>query len=85
MADKAKLTEEELKSIQTAVSNLNQAKTILGDATNQAFKAQLQVNSMEEAMATSQKELENTYGSISVDLTTGEYEEVVEEAETVEE
>ena len=62
MADKAKLTEEELKSIQTAVSNLNQAKTILGDATNQAHKAQLQVNSMEEAMATSQKELEGTYG-----------------------
>jgi flagellin-like hook-associated protein FlgL len=85
MADKAKLTEEELKSIQTAVSNLNQAKTILGDVTNQAHKAQLQVNSMEEAMATAQKALEDTYGSISVDLTTGEYEEVVEEAETVEE
>jgi capsule polysaccharide export protein KpsE/RkpR len=85
MADKAKLTEEELKSIQTAVSNLNQAKTILGDAANQAHKAQLQVNSMEEAMATSQKELEDKYGSISVDLNTGEYEEVVEEAETVEE
>jgi capsule polysaccharide export protein KpsE/RkpR len=85
MADKAKLTEEELKSIQTAVSNLNQAKTILGDATNQAFKAQLQVNSMEEAMATSQKELEGKYGAISIDLNTGEYEEVVEEAETVEE
>ena len=75
----------DLKSIQTAVSNLNQAKTILGDATNQAFKAQLQVNSMEEAMATSQKELEDKYGSISVDLTTGEYEEAVEEAATVEE
>jgi len=85
MADKAKLTEEELKSIQTAVSNLNQAKTILGDAANQAHKAQIQVNAMEEAMATSQKELEDTYGSISVDLSTGEYEEVVEEAETVEE
>lgn len=85
MADKLKLSEEELKSIQTAVSNLNQAKTILGDLTNQAYKAQLQVVAMEEAMAESQKALEDTYGSISVDLTTGEYEEVVEEAETVEE
>jgi len=85
MADKAKLTEEELKSIQTTVSNLNQAKTILGDVTNQAHKAQLQVNSMEEAMGAAQKELEDKYGSITVDLTTGEYEEVVEEAETVEE
>jgi len=85
MADKAKLTEEELKSIRTAVSNLNQAKTILGEATNQAFKAQLQVNSMEEAMGAAQKELEDKYGSISVDLNTGEYEEVVEEAEEVKE
>lgn len=85
MADKAKLTEEELKAVQTAVSNLNQAKTILGDVTNQAYKAQLQVNSMEEAMGVAQKELEDKYGSITVDLTTGEYEEVVEEAETVEE
>jgi RNA-binding protein YlmH len=83
MADKAKLTEEELKSIQAAVSNLNQAKTILGDVTNQAYKAQLQVNQMEEAMASAQKELEDTYGSITVDLSTGEYEEVVEEAEEV--
>lgn len=85
MADKLKLKEEELKSIQTAVSNLNQAKTILGDLSNQAYKAQLQVVAMEEAMAAAQKSLEDTYGSISVDLTTGEYEEVVEEAETVEE
>ena len=85
MADKLKLSEEELKSIQTAVSNLNQAKTILGDLSNQAYKAQLQVVSMEEAMASAQKSLEDTYGSISVDLSTGEYEEVVEEAETVEE
>jgi len=83
MADKLKLKEEELKSIQTAVSNLNQAKTILGDATNAAYKAQLQVVSMEEAMAEEQKVLEANYGSITVDLTTGEYEEVVEEAEEV--
>ena len=83
MADKLKLSEEELKSIQTAVSNLNQAKTILGDLSNQAYKAQLQVVSMEEAMAAAQKSLEDTYGSISVDLSTGEYEEVVEEAEEV--
>ncbi len=85
MADKLKLTEEELKSIQTAISNLNQAKTVLGDLTNQAYKAQLQVNTMEDATREEQKKLEDKYGSISVDLSTGEYEEVVEEAETVEE
>lgn len=84
MADKLKLKEEELKAIQGAVSNLNQAKTILGDATNQAYKAQLQVVAMEEALAEEQKVLEANYGAITVDLTTGEYEEVVEEAEEVE-
>jgi len=85
MADKAKLTEEELKAIQTAVSNLSQSKSILGEATNQAHKAQLQVSAMEEAMVSAQKELEDKYGSITVDLTTGEYEEVVEDAEEVKE
>lgn len=83
MAEKLKLSEAELTKVQTAVGNLNQAKTILGDLTNQAYKAQLQVNAMEEALAEEQQVLEKTYGSISVDLTTGEYEEVVEEAEEV--
>ena len=85
MADKLKLKEEELKAIQGAVSNVNQAKTLLGDATNNAYKAQLQVIAMEEALGAEQKKLEDAYGSITVDLNTGEYEEVVEEAETVEE
>ena len=83
MADKLKLKEEELKAIQSAVSNVNQAKTILGDATNNAYKAQLQVVAMEEALQAEQKVLEANYGSITVDLNTGEYEEVVEEAEEV--
>ena len=83
MADKLQLKEEELKAIQGAVSKLNQAKTILGDVTNQAYKAQLQVNTAEEALAEEQKVLEATYGSITIDLNTGEYSEVIEEAEEV--
>ena len=85
MADKLQLTEEELKAIQTAVSNVNQAKTILGDATTQAHLAQLQVLELDKALQEEQKTLEGKYGAISIDITTGEYEEVVEEAETVEE
>lgn len=83
MADKLKLKEEELKAIQGAVSNVNQAKTILGDATNNAYRAQLQVIAMEEALQAEQKKLEEAYGAITVDLNTGEYEEVVQEAEEV--
>ena len=83
MADKLKLKEEELKAIQGAVSSVNQAKTILGDATNNAYRAQLQVIAMEEALQAEQKKLEEAYGAITVDLNTGEYEEVVQEAEEV--
>jgi len=83
MADKAKLKQEELTAIQGAVSNLNQAKTILGDVMNNAHKAQLQVTAMEEALQAEQKKLEEAYGAITVDLKTGEYEEVVEEAQEV--
>ena len=85
MADKLQLTEEELKAIQTAVSNVNQAKTILGDVQTQAYLAQVQVFEMDKALQEEQKKLEEKYGSISIDINTGEYEEVVEEAETVEE
>ena len=85
MADKLQLTEEELKAIQTAVSNVNQAKTILGDVQTQAYLAQVQVLEMDKALQEEQKKLEEKYGSISIDINTGEYEEVVEEAETVEE
>lgn len=83
MADKLQLTEEELKAIQTAVSNVNQAKTILGDVQTQAHLAQLQVLEMDKALQEEQKALEGKYGSISIDINTGEYEEVVEEAEEV--
>ena len=84
MADKLKLTEEELKDIQTAVSNVNQAKTILGDVQTQAHLAQLQVLELDKTLQEAQQALEGKYGSISIDINTGEYEEVVEEAETVE-
>ena len=83
MADKLQLTEEELKAIQTAVSNVNQAKTILGDVQTQAYLAQVQVLEMDKALQEEQKKLEEKYGSISIDINTGEYEEVVEEAEEV--
>lgn len=71
--DTNKITEEELKSLQTAVYNINQAKTVLGDLSTQVHKAQLQVLSMEKIMSDTQKLIEEKYGSIVLDLKTGEY------------
>ena len=82
--DKNKISSEELKSLQEALSNVNQAKTILGDVTTQAYIAQMQVLETDKVLQKEQKTLEEKYGSISLDISTGEYEEVVEEAETVE-
>tara|TARA_R110000803_G_scaffold96059_1_gene164170 strand:+ start:637 stop:888 length:252 start_codon:yes stop_codon:yes gene_type:complete len=82
--DKSKISSEELKSLQEAIGNVNQAKTILGDITTQAYLAQIQVLEKDKALQEEQKTLEEKYGSISVDINTGEYEDVVEEAETVE-
>jgi hypothetical protein len=82
MSEQNKITEEELKSLQEAVTNLNQAKTILGDVTTQAHLTQLEVLKFSERLGGVQKELEAKYGSITVDVGTGEYqlsEETTEE------
>ncbi len=70
---KEKLTEEELKALQISLYNVNQAKTVLGDLATQVHKAQLQVLSMEQVMSDTQKSIEEKYGSIVLDLKTGEY------------
>ncbi len=68
-----KITDEELKSLQVALYNVNQAKTVLGDLSTQVHKAQLQVLSVEQIMSDTQKSIEKKYGSIVLDLKTGEY------------
>jgi len=70
----SKIKAEELQSVKQAVYNLNQAKMILGDASHKAYKAQLNVVSMEKILEQEQKNLEETYGPITLDLETGEYE-----------
>lgn len=85
MKEVNKISEDELKEIQTAISNVNQAKTILGEASMQVHIAQMQVLELDKTLQEEQKKLEEKYGSISVDITTGEYEDIVEEVETVEE
>ena len=83
MAKAKKIKEEELQVIREAVSNFNRAKTTLGDLEYQKSQLIAQVAELEEALKAEQKKLEDAYGSITINLDTGEYEEVVEEAQEV--
>ena len=79
----ATITKDELNSLQQAINKVNEAKAILGDVYTQAHYAQLEVLKHNESLLGVQKGLESKYGSISVDIQTGEYteeaQEVVEE------
>lgn len=83
MADAKKITEQELEAVRLAVSNFNRAKSTLGDLEFEKSKLLTQVVELEEALKVEQQKLESTYGQITVNLDTGEYEETVQEAEEV--
>ena len=84
MAEAKKIKEEELQAVREAVSNFNRAKATLGDLEYQKSQLISQVMELEAALKLEQEKLEAEYGSITVNLENGEYEEAVQEAETVE-
>lgn len=83
MADAKKIKEEELEAVRSAVGAFNRAKGTLGDLEYQKSQLIAQVAELEEALKAEQKKLEDAYGSITINLDTGEYEEAVEEAQEV--
>jgi hypothetical protein len=85
MAEAKKITQEELDTVRQAVSNVSRAKGQLGDLEYQKTFLVSQIQQAEEALKAEQQKLETAYGSISINLDSGEYTEEVQEAETVEE
>lgn len=81
----AQIEKEELNSLQDAIRKLNESKIIFSEISIQAHQAQLEIFKNSEILSGIQKGLETKYGNISVDINTGEYESVAEEAETVQE
>jgi chaperonin cofactor prefoldin len=73
-----KLTEDELKSLQENVSKLNQVHIELGRLENQKHKILHQVNEIESMFDELQKELEEKYGKVNINIETGEFEEIKE-------
>jgi len=73
-----KLSEKELKSLQENVSKLNQVHIELGRLENQKHKILHQVNEIESLFDELQKELEEKYGKVNINIETGEFQEIKE-------
>jgi hypothetical protein len=66
------------------VSTLNKITSAIGEMEVQKARAISDHTEFAAKLQEQQKELEEKYGNVTIDLTTGEYTENVEEAETVE-
>ena len=78
-----KIKPEELENIQNAVRLLNQVKAVIADLEVNKAKAMQEAFAAEQSLQQLQAKLQEDYGSITIDLNTGEYQEEVEEAEEV--
>lgn len=84
MAKAKKITAEELEQIKEVVSTLNKITSAIGEMEVQKARAISDHTEFAAKLQEQQKGLEEKYGNVTIDLTTGEYTENVEEAETVE-
>lgn len=80
MAKAKKIKEEELQTIRESVTALNRAKSNLGEMEYQKSQLVSQISVLEQNLKSEQVKLEETYGSVTINLETGEYEETVQEA-----
>ena len=80
--DVNKITDEELKSVQEKVNKINQAQMQVGGLEVQKNVALEQVKTLQMDLQVIQKELEEKYGKVSVNLTDGTISEIPEENES---
>jgi len=77
--DVNKITDEELKSVQGKVNVINQAQMQVGGLEVQKAVAIEQLKAAQQELQIIQKELEEKYGKVSVNLTDGTISEIPED------
>ena len=80
--DVKKITDEELKSVQEKVNAINQAQMQIGGLEVQKNIALDTLKGIQLELQKDQKDLEEKYGKVSVNLTDGTLTEIPEEDET---
>jgi len=82
MSNDAKITEEQLQKLQQFVQTLNQAQMQLGQLDVQKHSLLHQTVEIQGQLQTFQKELEEEYGKVSVNIQDGTYVAIPEEDES---
>ena len=80
MAKAKKITKDELAAVQGAVNSINNLYINVGRAIVEVINNSGNLDNLQAALNEQQKSLEEKYGSVTINLQTGEYEEAVEEA-----
>ncbi len=70
-----KLTEEELKELQEAVNAMNNLQLQIGGVEAQKHELLHSMETAKSTLAEVQKKLEDVYGQVSVDISTGDIKE----------
>jgi hypothetical protein len=76
-----KITKEQLEKIQTQQGKLRDILTDIGVIEVRKHEALHAQAAVSQEIEENKKELEKEYGAINVDMTTGEYTEIVKEEE----
>jgi len=76
----AKIKQEELEAITSIKKELDTLVSEIGIVETQKHALLHKVAEVNESLAKEKKVLEEAYGKISIDLKTGEYTEITEEA-----
>ena len=66
------ITEDELKSIQEAVGPINQAQMEIGRMETRKHMMNHEVSLLQEKLQALQKDLEDTYGKVNINIQNGE-------------
>jgi len=77
--DVNKITDDELKSVQEKVNNMNQAQMQVGGLEVQKNAALEALKGLQMDLQVIQKDLEEKYGKVSVNLTDGTISEIPED------
>ena len=78
--DVNKVTDEELKLVQEKVGQINQVQMQVGGLETQKHIALHQIINLQEELQVVQKELEDKYGKVSVNLQDGTIKPIEDEA-----
>jgi hypothetical protein len=81
MAKAKKITKKELEEVTVLKKNLDSVITNIGVLETQKHALLHKVAEVNEKLANNKKELEDKYGSINIDLETGEYTKIEKEEE----